>query len=96
MSEKEDKNMSSNVLTQTTRKFQVCITKLQNFFVSLALKNLIEMSSLTLQAHLDPVGQILDNSPAVIPWDRFYCCFQFKNTLRFVGINRVLLLYSYN
>jgi len=37
-------------------------------------KNVLQMSSPTLQAHLDPAGKILDDPPAFLPWDRSYCC----------------------
>jgi len=32
------------------------------------------MSSPALQAHLDPVGKVLDDPPAFFPSDRYYCC----------------------
>jgi len=36
-------------------------------------KNVLQMSSPALQAHLDPAGKVLDDPPAFLPWDRSYC-----------------------
>ena len=76
---------------QTSPKSQVCITKL---FVSLALKNVLQMSSPALQAHLDPSGKVLDDTPAFLPWDRSYCgcdcCLQVRDSLGVVAKHPVL------
>jgi len=48
------------------------------------------MSSPALQAHLDPAGKVLDDPPALLPWDRSYCCFQVRGSLGVVGIHPVL------
>jgi len=43
-----------------------------------------------LQAHLDPAGEVLDDPPAFLPWDRSYCCLQVRDSLRVVAIHPVL------
>ena len=52
------------------------------------------MSSPALQAHLDPTGKLLDDPPAFLPWDRFYCCcdccLQVRDSLGVVSIHPVL------
>jgi len=52
------------------------------------------MSSLALQAHLDPVGKVLDDPPAFLPWDRSYyccdCCLQVRDRLGVVAIHPAL------
>ena len=47
------------------------------------------MSSPMLQAHLDPAGKVLDDPPAFLPWDRFYCCLQVRDSLGVVAIHPV-------
>jgi len=67
---------------------------LQNLFVSLALKNVLQMSSPALQAHLYPAGKVLDDPPTFFPWDRSYCCYdcclQVRDSLGVVAIHPVL------
>ena len=58
-----------------SRHLQSFKSVLQKLFVSLALKNVLQLSSPALQAHLDPVGKVLDDPPAFLPRDRSYCCF---------------------
>ena len=57
-------------------------------------KNVFQMSSPALEAHLDPAGKVLDDPPAFLPWDRSYCCcdccLQVRNSLGVVGIHPVL------
>ena len=48
------------------------------------------MSSLVLQAHLDPKRKILDDPPAFHSWDRSYYCFQVRDALGVVDIDPVL------
>ena len=48
------------------------------------------MSSPALQAHLDPVGEVLDDRPAFLPWDRSYYCLQVRDSLGVVAIHPVL------
>jgi len=48
------------------------------------------MSSLVLQAHLDPAGKVLDDPPAFLPWDRSSCCLQVRDSLGVVAIHPVL------
>jgi len=47
------------------------------------------MSSLAVQAHLDPAGKVLDDPPAFVPWDRSYCCLQVRDNLCVVAIHPV-------
>ena len=47
------------------------------------------MSSLAVQAHLDPAGKVLDDPPAFVPWDRSYCCLQVRDNLWVVVIHPV-------
>ena len=57
-------------------------------------KNVLQMSSPALQAHLDPAGKVLDDPPAFLPWDRSYCCcdccLQVRDSLGVVAIHSVL------
>ena len=52
------------------------------------------MSSLVLQAHLDPAGKVLDDPPTFLPWDHSYCycdcCLQVRDSLGVVAIHPVL------
>ena len=77
-----------------SRHLQSFKSVLQKVFVSLALKNVLQMSSPALQAHLDPAGKVLDDSPAFLPWDRSYCCcdccLQVRDSLGVVAIHPVL------
>jgi len=54
------------------------------------------MSSSALQAHLDPAGEVLDDPPAFLPWDRSYCCcdccLQVRDSLGVVAIHPVLIV----
>ena len=71
--------ITSKILFRLTQNFSyirssLCSKHLQSFksvlqklFVSLALKNVLQMSSAALQAHLDPAGKVLDDSPAFLP-----------------------------
>ena len=66
---------------------QACVTdisKVSSLYYKNSLfrwrsKNVLQMSSPALQAHLGPVGKVLDDPPAFLPWDRSYfccdCCF---------------------
>jgi len=67
---------------------------LQKLFVSQALKNVLQMSSPVLQAHLDPGGKVLDDPPALLLWNRSYCCCdccrQVRDSLGVVAIHPVL------
>jgi len=51
------------------------------------------MSSLALQAHLDPAGKVLDDPPAFLPWNCSYCCcdscLQVRDSLGVVAIHLV-------
>ena len=46
--------------------------------------------------YLNHAGKILYDLLAFLPWDRFYCCFDFyfqvRNTLGVVGIDLVLTI----
>ena len=57
-------------------------------------KNVLQMSSPALKAHLDPAGKVLDDPPAFLPWDCSYCCFdcchQVRDSLGVVAIHPVL------
>ena len=57
-------------------------------------KNVLQMSSTVLQAHLDPAGKVLDDPPAFLPWNRSYCCcdccLQVRDSLGVVAIHPVL------
>ena len=57
------------------------------------------MSSPVLQAHLDAVGKVLDDPPALHPWDHSYCCcdccLQVRDSLGVVAINPVLKVSQY-
>jgi len=52
------------------------------------------MSSPALQAHLDSAGEVLDDPPAFLPWDRSYCCcdccLQVRDSRGVVAIHPVL------
>jgi len=52
------------------------------------------MSSLGLQAQLDPAGKVLDDPPAFLLWDRSYCCcdccLQIRDSLGVVAMHPVL------
>jgi len=68
-------------LTQNYIRASLCSRHLQSFksviqklFVSLPHKNVLQISSPALQAHLDPAGKVLDDPPAFLPWDHSYCC----------------------
>ena len=57
-------------------------------------KNVLQMSSPALKAHLDPAGKVLDDPPAFLLWDRSYCCcdccLQVRDSLGVVAIHPVL------
>ena len=57
-------------------------------------KNVLQMSSPALQAHLDPAGKVLDDPPAFLSWGRSYCCcdccLQVRDSLGVVAIHPVL------
>ena len=52
------------------------------------------MTSPALQAQLDQTGKVLDDPPALLPWDRYYCCCDFclhvRDSLGVVAIHPVL------
>jgi len=77
-----------------SRHLQSFKSVLQKLFVSLALKNVLQMSFTALQAHLDLAGEILDDPPAFLSWDRSYCCcdccLQVRDSLRVVATHPVL------
>ena len=57
-------------------------------------KNVFQISSLALQAHLDLAGKVLDDPPAFLPWNCSYCCcdscLQVRDSLGVVAIHLVL------
>jgi len=57
--------VKSNLCSRHLQSFKSVLQKLS--------KNVLQMSSPALQAHLDPVGKALDDPPALLPWDRSYC-----------------------
>jgi len=72
------------------------ISKVSNLYYKNSLfhwrsKNVLQMSSPALQAHLDTAGKVLDDTPAFLPWDRSYCCcdccLQVRDSLGFVAIH---------
>ena len=83
-------NFSYNRSSLCSRHLQSFKSVLQKLFVSLAL----QMSSLALQAHLDPAGKVLNDPPAYLPWGRSYCCcdccLQVRDSLGVVAIHPVL------
>ena len=87
-------NFSYNRSSLCSRHLQSFKSVLQKLFVLLALKNVLQMSSPVLQAHLDPVGSVLDDPHAFLPWDRSYCCcdccLQVRDSLGIVAIHPVL------
>jgi len=76
------------------------ISKVSSLYYKISLfhwhsKNVLQMSYPALQADLDPVGEVLDDPPAVLPWDRSYCCccdscLQVRDSLGVVVIHPVL------
>jgi len=74
-----------------SRHLQSFKSVLQKLFVSLALKNVLQMNSPALQAHMDPAGKLLDDPPAFLHWDRSYCCcdccLQVRDNLGVVAIH---------
>ena len=81
----------SSLCSRHLRSFK---SVLQKLFVSLALKNVLQLSSLALQTHLNPAGKVIDDPSAILPWDRFYCCcdccLQVRDSLGVVSIHSVL------
>jgi len=98
--------VTSRILFRLTQNFSyirssLCSRHLQSFksvlqklFVLLALKKVLQMSSLALQAHLDLAGKVLDDPPPFLPWDHSYCCcdccLQVRDSLGVVAIYPVL------
>ena len=103
--------ITSKILFRLTQSFSyirssLCSRHLQSFrpvlqkiFVSLVVKNVLQMSSPALQAHLDPAGKVLDDPPAFLSWHRPYCCcdccLQVKDSLGVVAIHPVLKVSSH-
>ena len=96
--------ITSKILFRLIQNFSyirssLCSRHLQSFksvslFASLALKNVLQMSSPALQAHLDPAGKVIDDPPAFLPGDRSYCscdcCLQVRDSPRVVAMHHVL------
>ena len=76
---------SSKPVQHSSPKFQVCTTKTLCFTGT--QKNVLLMSSPTLQAHLDPAGKLLDDPPPFLPWHCSYCCLQVRDSLGVVVIH---------
>ena len=87
--------IKSSLFSRHLQSFKSVIQKL---FVSLALKNVFQMSSPALQAQLDP-GKVLDDPPAFLPRDRSYCCcdscLQVRDSLGIVTRHPVLKVSSH-
>ena len=62
----------------------------KNYLFHWRSKNVLQMRSPALQAHLDSTGKVLDDLPAFLPWDRSYCCLQVRDSLGVVAIHPVL------
>ena len=94
--------ITSKILFRLTQNFSyirssLCSRHLQSFKNSLLhwrSKNVLQMSSPALQAHLDPAGKVFDDPSAFLPWDRSYCCCdccpQVRDSLGVVAIHPVL------
>ena len=103
--------ITSKILFRLTQNLatlgQACVAdicKVSNWYYKNSLfhwrsKNVLQMSSQALQAHLDPAGEALDDPPTFLPWNRSYCCcdccLQVTDSLGVVAIHPVLMMSPY-
>ena len=83
-------NFSYITSSLCSRHLQSFKSVLQKLFVSLALKKCAPNELPGAAGTFGSGGQVLDDPPAFLPWDRSYCCLQVRDSLGVVAIHPVL------